>query len=229
MDYCRSGDLFLSNMTTAEENYLKAIYKLSKSGDLVSTNNIASQMSTSAASVTDMIKRLAEKNMVIYEKYKGVELSDQGRLKATQMIRNHRLWEVFLVEKLSFTWDEVNDIAEQLEHIKSPDLIKRLEEFLGHPSFDPHGDPIPDSKGQMKRRSETTLAEVVVGTTSIVVGVKDTSSPFLQYLNKLKIGLGSTVEVIDKLEFDGSMELRYDQGSITISQMVAQNLFVKSL
>lgn len=216
-------------MTTAEENYLKAIYKLSKSGDLVSTNNIASEMSTSAASVTDMIKRLADKKVIIYEKYKGVELSEKGRLKATEMVRNHRLWEVFLVEKLNFTWDEVHDIAEQLEHIKSSDLIRRLEEYLGHPSFDPHGDPIPDSNGRMEARSETKLAELAIGSKCVVVGVKDTSSPFLQYLNKLKVELGSAMEVVSKLEFDGSIELSYEQGVITISDRVAQNLFVKSI
>lgn len=214
-------------MTTAEENYLKAIYKLSGPGLLVSTNEIASAMSTSAASVTDMIKRLAEKKMVIYEKYKGVVLTDDGHSLATDMIRNHRLWEVFLVDKLDFGWDEIHDIAEQLEHIKSEELISRLDHFLGHPSFDPHGDPIPDATGRMKVRSDVQLSDVPVGATYLVVGVKDTSSPFLQYLNKLKIELGSALEVIDKMEFDGSVELKYQGRSITVSNRVAENLFVK--
>jgi len=162
--------LIFAEMTIAEENYLKAIYKLSnRDVSAVSTNRIAHEMSTSAASVTDMVKRLAEKNMVGYEKYKGVKLTENGLEKAKSMIRNHRLWEVFLVEKLNFGWDEIHDLAEELEHIGSVELIARLDNFLGNPKFDPHGDPIPDAKGKMLLRSQVLLSQIKTGSFCSVV------------------------------------------------------------
>lgn len=214
-------------MTIAEENYLKAIYKLSKNNTKsVSTNSISSEMSTSAASVTDMLKRLAEKEMVGYQKYKGVKLTADGLEKAKSMVRNHRLWEVFLVEKLNFGWDEIHDIAEELEHINSEELIARLDSFLGNPQFDPHGDPIPDAKGKMQSRSKTLLSQVEIDQECTVVGVEDTSSSFLQYLDKLAIGLGTQLLVEEIIEFDGSVSLSYNNSSQTISAMVANNIYV---
>jgi len=220
--------LFLHLMTTAEENYIKAIFKLSGSeGATVPTNAIAAEMHTSAASVTDMIKRLAEKKMVSYEKYKGVELTENGSLKAREMIRNHRIWEVFLVEKLNFKWDEIHDIAEQLEHIKSKELIKRLDSFLDFPRFDPHGDPIPDSTGKMLQRSDTLLKELNALESGVVVGVKDTSSAFLQYLDKMKIELGTELRVEQKIDYDNSLDLAYNGARASVSDRVAQNIYVK--
>jgi len=228
--YCPYARLFLQNMTAAEENYLKAIFKLSQEGvEVVSTNAIAAQMKTSAASVTDMIKRLAEKQMVVYVKYKGVELTAEGNAKAKEMVRNHRIWEVFLVEKLNFGWDEIHDIAEQLEHIKSKDLIMRLDSFLGFPRFDPHGDPIPDAQGEMQQRSETLLSELPAGESGIVVGVKDTSSSFLQHLDKMEIELGTSLTITDRVDYDGSLELKHGDRTISVSERVAQNIYVKQV
>lgn len=217
-------------MTAAEENYLKAIFKLSQEGlEVVSTNAIAAQMKTSAASVTDMVKRLAEKEMVSYVKYKGVGLTKDGSDKAKEMVRNHRIWEVFLVEKLNFGWDEIHDIAEQLEHIKSKDLIKRLDAFLDFPRFDPHGDPIPNAQGEMQHRSETLLAELPEGESGIVVGVKDTSSSFLQHLDKMEVELGTTLKIVHRVEYDGSLELLYGERTLSVSDRVAKNIYVKQV
>ncbi|WP_243389180.1 metal-dependent transcriptional regulator, partial [Flavobacterium psychrophilum] len=137
-------------MTFSEENYLKTIYHLTTISDSeVSTNAIAEKMETKASSVTDMLKKLSEKDLINYKKYQGVSLTETGSLSAKMIVRKHRLWEVFLVEKLDFPWDEVHDIAEQLEHIKSEKLINKLDDFLGNPTEDPHGDPIPNANGQI--------------------------------------------------------------------------------
>jgi DtxR family Mn-dependent transcriptional regulator len=214
-------------VTIAEENYLKAIYKLSVSSkNAVATNSIANEMSTSAASVTDMIRRLAEKEMVIYEKYKGVRLTEIGAEKAKGMIRNHRLWEVFLVEKLNFGWDEIHEIAEELEHIKSDELIERLDNFLGNPKYDPHGDPIPNAKGEIRSRPKVLLSELENGSKCVVVGVDDTTSSFLQYLDKLQISLGTELNLLDIIDFDGSIKIGYNGVENTVSSVVANNIYV---
>ena len=136
-------------MTFSEENYLKTIYHLTTSlSTEISTNAIAEMMETKASSVTDMLKKLAEKDLVHYKKYQGVFLTPKGKLAAKMIVRKHRLWEVFLVEKLDFSWDEVHEVAEQLEHIQSKKLIDKLDQFLEYPSIDPHGDPIPNAKGE---------------------------------------------------------------------------------
>lgn len=219
--------LIFAEMTIAEENYIKAIYKLSThKGASVSTNSIANEMNTTAASVTDMIKKLAEKNLVGYEKYKGVKLTNSGIEKAKSMVRKHRLWEVFLVEKLNFGWDEIHEVAEELEHINSSQLIERLDHFLGRPQFDPHGDPIPDEKGKMLVRSRKLLSKVAEGVNCQVVGVDDSSSTFLQYLNQLQIGLGTQLRVLDVIPFDGSLKLAVNNQSISISALVANNIYV---
>ncbi|MFQ3173448.1 MAG: DtxR family Mn-dependent transcriptional regulator, partial [Flavobacterium sp.] len=164
-------------MTLSEENYLKTIYHITVvSNSEVSTNAIAEMMETKASSVTDMIKKLAEKDLVNYKKYQGVSLTDKGKLAAKMIVRKHRLWEVFLVEKLDFSWDEVHDIAEQLEHIKSEKLINKLDDFLGNPTTDPHGDPIPNAEGQILKIDKQLLSELVENQKGICVGVKDTSS-----------------------------------------------------
>ncbi len=218
----------MKKLSFAEENYLKAVYHLSKAGENdVSTNAIADEMRTKAASVSDMLRRLSEKELVIYKKYQGVKISESGKKSALQVIRKHRLWEVFLVEKLKFNWDQVHEIAEQLEHIKSPLLIKRLDEFLGHPKFDPHGDPIPDENGEFKEKPQIPLAEVNLNGDGIVVAVKDSNPLFLQHLDKIGIYLGAKTKIVDRVEFDGSMEILVDnKNKLFISKEIAQNVLV---
>lgn len=215
-------------LSFAEENYLKAVYHLSDAGEHdVSTNAIAEEMNTKAASVSDMLRRLSAKELVIYKKYQGVKISESGKKSALQVIRKHRLWEVFLVEKLKFNWDQVHEIAEQLEHIKSSLLIQRLDEFLGHPKFDPHGDPIPDENGLFKEKPQVPLFEVAINDTGIVVAVKDTNPLFLQHLDKVGIYLGAKTKIIDKVQFDGSMEILVDnKNKLFISKEIAQNVLV---
>lgn len=215
-------------MTFSEENYLKAIYHLtvvSSSG--VNTNAIAVAMETKASSVTDMLKKLAEKDLVNYKKYQGVSLTDEGKLAAKMIVRKHRLWEVFLVEKLAFSWDEVHDIAEQLEHIKSEKLINKLDDFLGNPTEDPHGDPIPDAQGQLPKIDKQLLSDLAEGQKGICVGVKDTSSEFLKYLDKQGIALGSAIEIMGKESFDLSFRIKVGDKPLNISNKIASNLFVK--
>jgi len=215
-------------MTFSEENYLKTIYHLTTISDSeVSTNAIAEKMETKASSVTDMLKKLAEKDLVNYKKYQGVSLTEKGKLTAKMIVRKHRLWEVFLVEKLDFSWDEVHDIAEQLEHIKSEKLINKLDDFLGNPTEDPHGDPIPNANGQIVKIEKQLLSELTENQKGICVGVKDTSSEFLKYLDKQEIALGSKIEIISIESFDLSLKIKIDDKELTISNKIASNLFVK--
>ena len=215
-------------MTFSEENYLKTIYHLTIVSDTeINTNAIAEMMETKASSVTDMLKKLAEKDLVNYIKYQGVSLTNQGKLTAKMIVRKHRLWEVFLVEKLNFSWDEVHDIAEQLEHIKSEKLINKLDEFLGYPTEDPHGDPIPNAKGQIITIEKQLLSELSENQIGICVGVKDSSSEFLKYLDKQGIALGSRIEIIEKETFDSSLKIKVDSKELTISNKITGNLFVK--
>ena len=215
-------------MTFSEENYLKTIYHLTtRLNAEVSTNAIAEMMETKASSVTDMLKKLAEKDLVNYIKYQGVSLTEKGKLSAKMIVRKHRLWEVFLVEKLDFSWDEVHDIAEQLEHIKSEQLINKLDDFLGNPTEDPHGDPIPNAKGQIITIEKQLLSELLENQTGICVGVKDSSAEFLKYLDKQAIALGSKIQFLSKEAFDFSIKIKVDNRELTISNKIASNLFVK--
>jgi DtxR family transcriptional regulator, Mn-dependent transcriptional regulator len=215
-------------LSFAEENYLKAIYHLSEDGNKdVSTNSIAEALSTKPASVTDMIGKLSKKGVIDYKKYQGVKISESGRLAALQVLRKHRLWEVFLVEKLKFSWDEVHEVAEQLEHIKSPLLIKRLDEYLGYPKYDPHGDPIPDEKGIFQSKPHLPLTEVPINKSGIIVAVKDSSAIFLQYLDKIGAYLGARIKILDVVEYDGSVEINLDgKKNIFISKEAAQNILI---
>ena len=215
-------------MTFSEENYLKTIYHITAaSGVEVSTNAIAEKMQTKASSVTDMLRKLAEKELVNYKKYQGVSLTEKGKLSAKMIVRKHRLWEVFLVDKLNFAWDEVHDIAEQLEHIKSEKLINKLDDFLGNPTEDPHGDSIPDVNGRISKVEKLVLAELNENQIGICIGVKDSSSQFLKYLDKNQITLGSKIEVVAKEEFDLSLKIKVAEKTVTVSNIIANNLFVK--
>jgi len=215
-------------LTVAEENYLKAIYHLSDGGKKsVSTNDIASEMKTKPASVSDMLRKLGEKEVIEYRKYYGLQITESGKRFALQTIRKHRLWEVFLVEKLNFAWDEVHDVAEQLEHIQSPLLIQRLDAYLNYPKFDPHGDPIPDEFGDVRSRPRVQLNEMEVNQTGQIVAVEDSSAAFLRYLDKVGAYIGARIKIIDKVEFDGSVEILIDQKkTIFMSKDVAGNILV---
>ncbi len=215
-------------LSLTEENYLKAIFSLSNYNDeRVSTNAISEEMGTSAASVSDMLKKLLDKGYVKYEKYKGVRLSSKGVKKATNVLRKHRLWETFLVEKLEFNWSEVHDIAEELEHIKSNKLINRLEKFLGYPKFDPHGDPIPSEKGNFPNTNTISLDKVNIGTNGNVMGVSIDDKLFLDYLTKLNIQIGSRVHVLNKNDFDQSLTIKINNKTYQISHDVSKNILIK--
>lgn len=216
------------DITLAEENYLKAIYHLSRAGNEdISTNAIADHLKTKPASVSDMVQKLARKGVLKYRKYKGVRITPSGKKIALTIIRKHRLWELFLVEKLNFHWDEVHDVAEQLEHIKSPLLVNRLEEFLGFPQYDPHGDPIPDSEGEIKDRPRHPLCKLEPNESGIVVNVNDSSNLFLQYLDKLGINIGTKIKIVEKVPYDGSIHVVLDgRKNVNISREVSENLMV---
>ena len=212
-----------------EENYLKVIYHLSQnSASSVQTNAIAEKIQTKPASVTDMIRKLAEKELINYKKYQGVTLTEKGKLTAINIVRKHRLWEVFLVEKLRFKWDEIHEIAEELEHINSPELIERLDEFLAFPKNDPHGDPIPDKNGKFDSISFHKLNKLEPGTKGLIMGVSEHSSAFLKHLERLGLTLGKQIELIEITEFDGSIELLVEARKVNLSREVAKHVLIKT-
>ncbi len=214
--------------TLSEENYLKAIYHLNVPvGKGISTNSLAKQVGAKPSSVTDMVKKLSEKKVIFYKKYQGVTLTDFGKKTAANIIRKHRLWELFLVEKLNFSWDEVHDVAEQLEHIKSPKLIQEIDAFLGFPTQDPHGDPIPDKDGNIQPIQKRILATLTTGESGVCVGVRDSSSEFLQFLDKQEIALGHIIKVLSKEPFDGSLAIEVQGIKKSISNKIATNLYIQ--
>lgn len=216
-------------LTKAEERYLKAIYKISqKKGNPVATNDLAEELNTSAASVTDMVKKLFEKQLVQYQRYQGTMLTNEGGRISTILVRKHRLWECFLVNKLGYDWAEVHELAEQLEHIQSDSLVDRLEEFLDFPRFDPHGDPIPDRTGRFTLRNQQPMYSLAVGEGGEVVGVAIHDSQFLNYLGEMSIEIGTRFEVLEKFEYDGSMRIHIEERLPTlISPVIAKNIYVK--
>jgi DtxR family Mn-dependent transcriptional regulator len=214
--------------TSSEENYLKAVYHLSLVSDKgISTNAIAKKLETKASSVTDMVKKLADKKVLVYKKYQGVQLTEEGKKTAANIIRKHRLWEVFLVEKLNFSWDEVHDVAEQLEHIKSSKLIDEIDALLGFPKYDPHGDPIPDKEGNLDQIEKSLLSTLQVGDSGVCVGVHDSSSTFLKFLDKQNIALGQEITILEKEVFDGSMTIKINNNVLTVSNKIANNLYIQ--
>ena len=213
-----------------EENYLKVIHRLSEATqEDISTNAVAEQMQTKAASVTDMLRKLADKGWVNYQKYQGVRLSPTGEKIALSIVRKHRLWELFLVEKMGFNWDEVHDIAEQLEHIESDELVNKLDEYLGFPKTDPHGDPIPNKEGILPELAYSQLSEIKSNKTCKLMGVAQDSTVFLQLLTKLNLSLGAKLDIQEINEFDRSIFVSInDAAPIFISHEVAKNILVKS-
>ena len=216
-------------ITLAEENYLKAILSISLNFDgKVSTNAIAGEIGTTAASVSDMLKKLQDKKLVKYKKYKGVSLTKKGNSFATSVIRKHRLWETFLVNNLNFDWGEVHDVAEQLEHIKSEELVDRLDTFLDCPKFDPHGEPIPAKDGKIPTTSTIPLNKLSEGTNGKVMGVTLDEKPFLDYLTKLNISIGTEIKLLEKIPFDQSISIKIGNTKQHISNDVAKHLLIKT-
>ncbi|MBL4586068.1 MAG: metal-dependent transcriptional regulator [Flavobacteriales bacterium] len=210
-----------------EENYLKQIYKLAKNSEKgVSTNALADRLETKASSVTDMIKKLAAKKLVNYQKYQGVLLTKKGQNIAVDIIRKHRLWEVFLLEHLGFGGNEVHEVAEELEHIKSDELVERLDAFLGHPKYDPHGGPIPDSNGVFPAPTRVKLDELEIGKSTKVMGITQNTDSFLSHLKKLGLELGVGFKLKERYDFDRSIEIELNGKTIQLSYEVAKNLFV---
>ena len=215
-------------ITRSEENYIKAILSINlEKNSIVSTNEIAKILETSAASVTEMIKKLQDKKLVIYEKYKGVKLSKAGRIKAFEILRKHRLWETFLVNKLDFSWGEVHDVAEQLEHIKSEKLTDKLDHFLNYPKFDPHGEPIPTKNGIIPSTKRITLSEMKIHSKGIIMGVSLDNKEFLDHLTKISISIGTKIEAIDRIIFDQSMKIKINSKIEHISKQIANNILIK--
>jgi DtxR family transcriptional regulator, Mn-dependent transcriptional regulator len=213
--------------SSSKENYLKAIFHLQEEDGVVTTNALANELQTRAASVTDMLKKLKTQKLLLYEKYKGFKLSHEGKRVAVQIIRKHRLWEYFLVEKLRFGWEEVHEMAEELEHISSKKLVDRLDEFLGFPKTDPHGDPIPDSSGKISMKQQVSLLDVPLNVSAEVSNISDQSSEMLDLLKHKSIAIGTKLEVRKRFAFDNSIELKIkNQPAITISENVAKNVFV---
>lgn len=218
-----------------EENYLKAICKLSmlsnKGGKgtpiSVSTSALANEMGVQSATVTDMLKKLSAKKKIKYKKYYGTELTETGRLEAMRIIRKHRLWETFLVEKLGFGWGEVHEVAEQLEHVNSPQLTDRLDAFLGYPKTDPHGDPIPGKDGDIRMRELVPLRDLKLGEKGRIAAVKHDGKALLDYLDRHNLVLGSAIEVLEVLDFDGSMRLRVAGKEEYVSEKISENILVE--
>jgi DtxR family Mn-dependent transcriptional regulator len=220
----------MHQLTLTEENYLKTIYNIQYGNGTgeVSVNEIADRMQTRPATVTDMLRKLSEKELIHYEKYKKVQISERGVAAALQIIRKHRLWETFLHDKLNFSWDEVHEVAEQLEHIHSSKLIARLDEYLGFPQFDPHGDPIPNSMGELPLSSTLLLSETEIDVPATIVAVRDTSTTFLQQIERLALQIGTTLTVVERMPFDNSIQIRLnDNKGLMLSEKIAQNIIVR--
>lgn len=216
------------NYSTSEENYIKMIYHLQGERGIVTTSELAHNLNTRPASVTDMMKKLKAKKLLHYQPYQGFRLSPEGKKVALRIVRRHRLWEYFLAEILKFNWDEVHEVADHLEHVSSKKLIDKLDKFLGHPKVDPHGDPIPDKHGKMENRKQVSLSKLPPNRAAVVSHVGDQSHEILALLKHRKIALGSRLEIKKRFRFDNSMEIKLsNQSPFTISEQLAKNIFVK--
>lgn len=215
-------------LSYTEENYLKALFKIRlDSGVLVvGTNELALALSVKPATANDMLKKLKEKLLVDYEKYGKITLTKKGEQNAIEIIRRHRLWETFLYEKLAFSWDEVHEIAEKLEHIHSPKLVDKLDQFLNYPEFDPHGDPIPNREGELKVQFKKTLSDVAVGQICKMVAVKDNSSSFLQYVVKVGLGINNEIKIISKQTYDDITEIEVNGIRSSVSKKFLDNIYI---
>jgi DtxR family transcriptional regulator, Mn-dependent transcriptional regulator len=215
------------NFSTSEENYLKTIFHLQTKDDNVTTNELAEKLHTRPASITDMMKKLKTRKLVNYQPYQGFRLTPEGKKVALSIIRRHRLWEYFLAEKLKFNWDEVHEVAEQLEHVSSKKLIDKLDEYLAFPKFDPHGDPIPDTNGKMETGKQINLPALPVNKPAKVCFIANQSELLVEHLNEKKINIGASIIIKRKFVFDDSLEIKVDNKLLTISNQLAKNIFVK--
>ncbi|HVZ95373.1 MAG TPA: metal-dependent transcriptional regulator [Chitinophagaceae bacterium] len=214
-------------LSPSEENYVKSIYNLQLKTGKVNTNSLAALLDTTAASTTDMLKRLKSKNLLEYKKYYGFRLNSAGNKYALKIIRKHRLWEFFLVSKLNMEWEKVHDIAEELEHVSSAELIEKLDNFLGNPTIDPHGDPIPDGKGVMPVMNQIALKDLPLKKSGTVSSVSNQSRKMMEMLNHYRIKIGASIRVLKTFDFDGSLQVKIGkQAECVISGMAAQNIFV---
>lgn len=215
-------------LSYTEENYLKAIFKIGieNGSHEAGTNDLAFLLSITPASVNEMLKKLSEKKLVSYKKYEKTTLTDKGLYLAKDIIRKHRLWETFLYQKLEFSWDEVHEIAEELEHINSKKLINKLDKFLGYPKFDPHGDPIPNEKGEIPTVQKKLLSNIPEGQKCRMIAVKDNSPVFLQYASSLGLGLENQLKIISRQEFDGLTTIEIDGKQKTVSKKFTDNIYV---
>ena len=213
-------------LSQTEENYLKNLFNVGGGEKEVGTNELAAYLGVKPASVNDMLKKLKEKKLVDYEKYGKISLTAEGRKKAIEVVRKHRLWETFLNTTFDFTWDEVHEVAEQLEHIQSAKLVDKLDEFLNYPAYDPHGDVIPNAKGVMPAVHKKTLLEEVVGHRCTMVAVKDNSAPFLQYVSRIGLGINNKLKVVARHDYDGQMEIEVNKKVVSISARFAQNIII---
>lgn len=216
-------------LSYTEENYLKALFHLTYETEHYNeagTNQLASYMGVKPATATDMLRKLKEKGLIDYEKYGKITLSDMGKGHALEVLRKHRLWETFLFQKLDFTWDEVHEVAEQLEHIHSPKLIDKLDKFLGFPEYDPHGDAIPDAHGNLKPSFRRSLAEVEPGNLCKMVAVRDNTVAFLQYVSQLNLKIDTPIKVLSRQSYDGTIEILIDNQPNTVSQKFAENIMI---
>lgn len=222
--------IFAPMLSFTEENYLKALLRLVLASGVAGhagTNELASHLGVKPATVNNMLKKLKDKKLIRYQKYGKISFTAEGRRKAVMVLRRHRLWETFLFEKLEFTWDEVHEVAEQLEHINSDKLMKRLDKFLNHPVIDPHGDPIPGTDGNIPHVGKTTLSEIGAGKSCTVAAVKDTSTDFLQYLQHLSVNIGTKIKVFEFIPFDGSLQVQIGRNPRTmVSKRLAESLVV---
>jgi DtxR family Mn-dependent transcriptional regulator len=216
------------NYSTSEENYLKTIYHLQTRDNNVTTNELAEKLRTKPASITDMMKKLKSRKLVNYQPYQGFRLTAEGKKVALSIVRRHRLWEYFLAEKLQFSWDEVHDVAEQLEHVSNKKLIDKLDEYLAYPKFDPHGDPIPDINGKMETGKQISLMDLQLNKTARICFVANQSTLLFEFLQEKKINIGASVVVKRKFAYDNSLEIKVDNDvTQTISGELAKNIFVK--
>jgi len=216
------------NLSLTEENYIKAIWHLSDSGGKsVTTNELAGRMGTAPASITDMVKKLSTKRLVRYEPYQGVRITERGTASALLIIRKHRLWETFLVEKLGFQWDEVHEVAEQLEHIQSDQLIDKLDDYLGRPAFDPHGHFIPDRDGRFQQINQFPLSSLELRQYATIGSIRNGSPELLQYLSRIGVYIGVQIRILERRSFDGSMEIEVNKkNQVVISREVSEILFI---
>jgi DtxR family Mn-dependent transcriptional regulator len=216
-------------LSHTEENYLKGLFHLtteSMDKSKAGTNELAAHLNVKPASVNDMLKKLKEKKLISYEKYGKISLTAEGKRKAVDIVRKHRLWETFLYEKLEFSWDEVHEIAEQLEHIQSQKLIDKLDKFLDYPAYDPHGDAIPNAKGELDTKPRKTLSEIATGKSCKLIAVKDNSATFLQYVVKVGLGISSKIKVLSRQDYDANLEIEVNGKKSTVSQKFAENIYV---